>query len=406
MTKSRSIPRVVVLEPSKVGPQHITLLQGYLEALLAVGLDARGYQLVYRADPSSHASLELSVSAAVALDPIRVTDPEKRRWIRKGIEEVREVLRTVETLGPDDLLLVTCLTAPALMILEAINHKLPRRQVVVVLHSELEALFDPSIRSPKSWGFWAYRWFRLRRMDSSLGLAVIASYIRDRLETTFPDTFPAGSVRVLPFPIVKVDAKPLPLSVPRVSFVGYKTRFKGFPEFEALARRLHGEGAHAQFVTVGAGQVENASTARAVHSIPRPASWGNLHRLPLQSFLTSRATRSRCQRPPLMPLQPVCACLQPRFHVSRRCSLRSAPIRCSLRPRLTRWRPFCPPQAISKSPRPPAEKGWRELPIRSSVRRRSRRPFAIGLTKPMHEGRTQDDDQDPDPRRLVGRSRV
>lgn len=258
MTKTLPLAKLVVLEPSKVGPQHITLLQGYLEALLALGLDARGYRLVYRADPSSHAALAPAVRAAVPLDPIRVTDPEKRRWIRKGLEEVRAVLRTVDTLGPDDLLLVTCLTAPALMILEALNHLLPRGRVVVVLHSELEALFDPGMRSPKSWGFWAYRWFRLRRPDSNMGLAVIASYISGRVEAAFPAVFPAGSIRVLPFPIVKVDAQPVPQPSPRVSFIGYKTRFKGFPEFEALARRMHAEGARAQFVTVGAGQVENA----------------------------------------------------------------------------------------------------------------------------------------------------
>ncbi len=196
--------------------------------------------------------------AAVPLDPIKVTDPEKRRWIRKGMEEVREVLRTVETLGPDDLLLVTCLTAPALMLLEALNHRLPRGRVIAVLHSELEALFDPGLRSPRSWGFWAYRWFRMRRPGSNLGLAVIASYIRDRLEAAFPTTFPAGAIRVLPFPIVKVDARPVSQSMPRVSFVGYKTRFKGFPEFEALARRMQVAGLQAQFVTVGAGQVESA----------------------------------------------------------------------------------------------------------------------------------------------------
>lgn len=276
MTKTPPLAKLVVLEPSKVGPQHITLLQGYLEALLALGLDARGYRLVYRADPSSHAALEPAVRDAVPLDPIRVTDPEKRRWIRKGLEEVREVLRTVDTLGPDDLLLVTCLTAPALMILEAINRRLPPGQVVAVLHSELEALFDPTIRSPRSWGFWAYRWFRMRRPDSHLGLAVIAGYIRDRLEASFPQTFPAGSVRVLPFPIVKVDAVPVPQPAPRVSFVGYKTRFKGFPEFEALARRMHAAGSGAAFVTVGAGQVENAVDGRARPFDPAAGFLGEL----------------------------------------------------------------------------------------------------------------------------------
>lgn len=247
--------RLTVLEPSKVGPQHITLIEGYLEGLLALDLRSRGLELVYQADPSSYAALSDHVRTHVLHIPIAVTNPEMRRWIRKCLEEVAHVRKTVASMGPQDILLVTCLSAPSLLILELGNWLIGEKRVTAVLHSELEALYDPHLRSPKSWGFWSHLWSQVRKPSSRLGIAVIASFIRDALEKSFPRTFSAGSVRVLPFPIVKVDAAPAAVERHRISFIGYKTRFKGFAEFESMAQRF--EGSDCDFVVIGSGVVES-----------------------------------------------------------------------------------------------------------------------------------------------------
>jgi hypothetical protein len=243
------------MEPSKVGPQHITLIEGYLDALLALDLPARGLRLVYRADPSSHAALSAPVRGLVPLESISVIDPEARRWVAKGVEELGHLRAAVRTMGPRDILVVTCLTAPALFLAELAAQRLGTRRVVVVLHSELEALFDPGLRSVRTWGYWAHRWFRARRPASRLGIAVIAPFVRDALERGFPTTFPPNAIRLLNFPVSEPTLPPPPEVGPsRVTFIGYKTRFKGFDSFASVATRLAGSGL--DFVAIGAGRIE------------------------------------------------------------------------------------------------------------------------------------------------------
>jgi glycosyltransferase involved in cell wall biosynthesis len=249
------------MEPSKVGPQHITLLEGYLGALLALDLPRCGLELVYRADPSSHATLSDSVRARVPLEPIAVIDPDQRRWVAKGLQELGAVRAALAKIGPDDVLVITCLTAPALFLLELAQAMIADRRVVVVLHSELEALFDPGLRSPRTWGFWAYRWFRARRPSSRLGIAVIAPFVRDALETSFPETFPPGSIRLLSFPVSGgTYAEPEADGPPRVVFIGYKTRFKGFDVFASAAAALADE--PLAFECIGGGKVESVPGGR------------------------------------------------------------------------------------------------------------------------------------------------
>ncbi len=249
--------RFIVLEPSKVGPQHITLLEGYLRALLAIEPEAMGYRLVYRADQSSHAALAPDVRGRVPLEPIHVINPEERRWVRKIAQEVGAVLAALDGMGPGDRLLVTCLSSPSLLVLEAVARLfgLGGRDITVVLHGEVEALFDESCRSPRSWGFWAWRWSRLRRPDSPIALAVIADFIRTALVQHDPVRFPAQAIRVLPLPISPFDGTAARLVGDHlVAFIGYRTRFKDFDRFQSIADAATGP---VRFAAIGGGRVDD-----------------------------------------------------------------------------------------------------------------------------------------------------
>ena len=247
-------PRFVVLEPSKVGPQHITLIEGYLRALLTLDLPARGIDLVYRADPSSHAALSADVREAVRFEAISVLDPEARQWVRKIGQEVMAVREAVTRMRATDILLITCLSSPSLLLVEVGNGLLGDRNVTAVLHGEVEALFDARYhRSWRSWGFWAWRWFRLRRHDSRLKLAVIAGFIGDALAKLAPDRLSAADMRVLPFPVSSADGLPLAAGRHTAVFIGYRTKFKGFDRFAQVASSRAGGLA---YVVVGHGQVE------------------------------------------------------------------------------------------------------------------------------------------------------
>jgi hypothetical protein len=257
---ARQRARFILLEPSKVGPQHITLLEGYLRALLALDTRSMGYSLVYRADPSSHAALGAEVRARVPLDPIRVINPEDRRWVRKVAQEVGAVLSAMDGMGPDDRLLITCLSSPSLLIVELVARLLGfgGRNVTVVLHGEVEALFDSSCRSPRSWGFWSWRWAQLRRADSPLSLAVIADFIRAGLAGLDPSKFGGDAIRVLPFPITPFEGHGG--SAPErhlAAFIGYRTRFKDFDRFQAIAAAA---GPEVRFAAIGGGVVDEQGT--------------------------------------------------------------------------------------------------------------------------------------------------
>lgn len=265
----KSTAAVVVLEPSKLGPQHITLIEAYLVALRSLDLPARGVGLVYAAHPTSFAALSGDLRAGLVHRPVDVIDADARRWVAKALLEVRVVASAIRRLGPRDVLIVTCVTAPALLILETLSRLIGRRRVVVVLHSELEALFDPTLRSPRSWGFWSHRWSRLRRRGSRLGVAVIAGFVRDALAGSGIAALAPDQVEVLTFPVgptavpavTALTAVPAatPTAVPanglpRVAFIGYKTRMKGFEIFVEAARRLATAGL--VFDVVGAGGIE------------------------------------------------------------------------------------------------------------------------------------------------------
>lgn len=247
--------RLILLEPSKIGAQHITLIEAYLRALQTIDLAAMGIDLVYAADPTSHAALAADVRDRLIHEPVAVINAEDRRWIAKGLLEVQVVEKAIAGLEPRDILLVTCLTAPALLIVEAMARRIGNKRVMVVLHSELESLVDPALRSPKSWGFWSYRWSRLRRPGSPLRIAVLADYVRDRLDALGNPALARSEVERLTFPVSIAENIPIAAGPHRLTFIGFKTRMKGFECFEQLA--LSNVLPNRVFTVVGAGKVED-----------------------------------------------------------------------------------------------------------------------------------------------------
>jgi len=246
--------RFVVLEPSKVGVQHITLLEGYLRALLALDIAADGLELVYRADPSSYAALAEDVRRRVPLDAIAVRDPNARQWIRKIAQELRATFGALRSIADGDVLLITCLSSPSLLCFELCNSLIGRKHVVVVLHSEMEALFDDGMRSWRSWGFWAWQWSRVRERGSRLGVAVVAEFIREALTSAMPEKFKEREIAVLPIPVQPNRTPPDRTGRHRIAFIGYRSRFKGFEVFQRLASSP--ESFQLEFAVIGGGSIE------------------------------------------------------------------------------------------------------------------------------------------------------
>jgi hypothetical protein len=252
--------RFYFVEPSKVGSQHITLIEGYLRALISSTALKQSFDLLFCASRSTAAALSTATREEIKHVPIRVMNPEKRRLILKTLLECYVVTRFLFTKRREDILFVSCVLPTTLLFLEACNRLLRRRGFFVVLHGEVEGLFDKSFQHPRSFGFWVLQWMRLRRRGSTLSLVVIDDFIKRRLLREYPGKLSDIDIFVVCHPISPLARPQSPTSgVPSICFIGYRTAFKGFDQFMHLSGLVPG----AAFVAIGGGKVENVQSAQS-----------------------------------------------------------------------------------------------------------------------------------------------
>jgi glycosyltransferase involved in cell wall biosynthesis len=265
--------RFIFIEPSKVGSQHITLIEGYLRALISSERLRSSFELVFYAADSTVAALSPATRAAVRHVAIPVMNPEKRRLVRKTCVECYVLLGRLIRLRRGDVMFVSCVLPTTLMVLEMCNCLLRRAGVFVELHGEIEGLFDRSMQGISSFGFWVLQWMRLRRRGSRLSLVVIDDFIKTRLLAEFPHKFSAADIFVVHIPVSPFTLAPASVHVqppmqtsstsspPTVCFIGYRSRVKGFDQFLLQSALV----SDASFVAIGGGKVEDV---RSAHTTP------------------------------------------------------------------------------------------------------------------------------------------
>jgi len=245
--------RFFFVEPSKVGPQHITLIEGYLRALTTSERLARTHALCFVSSRSTFAHLSADLQESLHHETVPVMNPEKRRLILKTFVEFFVVLRYLLKMRSDDLLFVSCVLPTTLLALEYANRVLRRTGFHVTLHGEVEGLFD-SLQRISSYGYWVALWLRKRQPGSRLSLVVIDDFIKRRLLAEFPGKLSDAQISVAYHPItafVKSAAVRQPPAQAAVCFIGYRTRFKGFDQFEELAGAVPG----LRFIAIGGGAI-------------------------------------------------------------------------------------------------------------------------------------------------------
>lgn len=251
--------KFIFIEPSKVGSQHITLIEGYLRALTSSDSMKQSFDLVFCASNSTVASLSKAVRGQICHTPIPVMNPEKRRLVLKTFVEFSIVLRYMLTMRRGDIIFVSCVLPTTLLMLEAINGLLRRRGVIVSLHGEIEGLFDRSLKGFRSIGFWIRKWIALRRPNSPLALVVIDDFIKRKLLAEYPDKLTDTDIFVVHHPISPFSTADLPIqSIHTVCFIGYRTRFKDFEQFRQLSDLIP----HVSFLAIGGGKVEDLRLSR------------------------------------------------------------------------------------------------------------------------------------------------
>ena len=245
--------RFYFVEPSKVGDQHITLIEGYLRALLQSAAVNGSFELVFGASPSTFASLPADMRREVKHEPVPVMNPERRRLARKTFVEFVVVVKYLMRLRAGDVLFVSCVLPTTLLFLELLNRWF-KRKFFVVLHGEIEGLFDPSSQRVTSFGFWASQWLKRRGAASTIKIVVIEDFIMRRLLDAYPEKFTDANVFVVHHPIHAMDPGQSPTRGRiAVCFVGYRTRHKGFDSFVQLSEAV----TDVDFLAIGNRTVQN-----------------------------------------------------------------------------------------------------------------------------------------------------
>lgn len=252
-------PRLIILEPSKVGTQHITLLNSYLEAAVAASQGA----VEFWCASSLWQQLDGHVRHNLRHRAIPVIDPSWRWFFVKVPLEVLVALTAILRKKPNDVMIITCLMSPALYLVALASRVLRPRAVYVVLHSELEAVLNASL-SPKAdgYGYWIRKFWRGCLGHRSPGLVVISSFIRTRMLEIAEGRLAPERVRVLTQPIrLPPDIQPqsgVGRTRPKVCFIGYRTRLKGFSTFSRMASSRN----DFTWLAIGGGVVENMATGQ------------------------------------------------------------------------------------------------------------------------------------------------
>jgi glycosyltransferase involved in cell wall biosynthesis len=164
-------------------------------------------------------------------------NPERRRLVRKSLLEAAVSCWRIVRMRRTDSLLITCLLPPALILVELFKRLFPRRRVTVMIHGEIEGLFEADRQHPGSYGYYMNKWIGLRRKHSTLGLAVIDDFIVDEMVASSKGAIRPDDITVIPHPITPL-AEIMPVDQDedaRICFIGFRTRQKGYDIFERVA---------------------------------------------------------------------------------------------------------------------------------------------------------------------------
>jgi hypothetical protein len=239
-----------ILEPSKVGVQHLSFLESYLVTFENTQKLKKDFDITFIASPKTHDRLEKSRIPSIVFKSIYVVDPLERRLIFKNMVDTLKVVRQILAKKNGDILLVTCLLPTSLILVELINRLLRRQDVFVVLHGEIESLFDHSSQSFQRIGWWSRLWWRVRSDDSKIKLIVIDDFIKEQMDNIGSA---CTNVAVIHQPIIPEIFDVERRIDNRVCFIGFRTKHKGYNEFVALASKHK----NVEFVAIGGEIVEN-----------------------------------------------------------------------------------------------------------------------------------------------------
>ena len=229
--------------------QHSTLVDGILRAALYGGASTVGASPILLAHSTLFDHLSDETKSGIEFRSIPVMDPQRRRLIRKSLLEAYVTFRALLALKTDkEFLLVTTILPSAAILVEILKWLFPRKQMAVMVHGDIEGIFDNARQSIGSFGLYMKLWFGLRR-HSKLRLAVIDRFIAEIAIKTFPLAIRANELFVIPILVEPAKFVTQPEGALKCCFIGFDTPNKGYADYKTLAGQLP----ELEFLTIGGG---------------------------------------------------------------------------------------------------------------------------------------------------------
>jgi glycosyltransferase involved in cell wall biosynthesis len=243
--------RLLIVEPSKVLAQHSTMFTGWIDACLNKFQNPSTNIEIY-AHRTKAVELSVKAASSIPFHNIPVVNGDSRRLIWKTLVEIYVIACRLFRLRKEEILLIMCLMPTTLIFLEVMKRLFPTKHVVVCLHGELEGALDSSRQSITSFGFYVLLWLRIRKLNSTLSLAVLDRSISCSMIKLWPSKINPDFLHVIEHPILHWPATDGGIrDKPRACFVGYNTPNKGYREFEYLASQT----SEIDFVAIGGGRI-------------------------------------------------------------------------------------------------------------------------------------------------------
>lgn len=254
--------KIYIIEPSKVGYQHFGLLNGYLEAFSHSKKIKEAFDLIFMGSKATNLCLKKnSLTSSIEFIDISVIDPRKRRFFMKTTLEAIQVIKRIILKKKGDVILVTCLLPTSLILVEFANLILNKNRIYVILHGEIESISQKSKLSVSDIGFWSRLWLKIRSRESKIEIVVIDDFIKEGLKR-YDNKIEAYVLnQAINFHTdhknndsSEYHSHIIPQSkTPQVCFIGFRTRNKGFSEFQRLAEQNPGK----EFIAIGDGVIES-----------------------------------------------------------------------------------------------------------------------------------------------------
>lgn len=241
--------KIIIIEPNKTLSQHITFNAAILDAL--ANHDINLYV-------SKSALFFYKKNDNVKINTIPVINGDSRKFIAKGILELTILILYLIKTGKSFKFLILSISPNVLFFFEIFCTLFGYKNVICLIHGELEGLIEKDKASITSYGYWIKKWLWIRGFTGVIAPVFLSEYIyRNLLNYRFiyDDYFKKFFViehpipRLSSFAINKINAL-------TIVFIGTRSSRKGYDSFISIFENIE-KTVNIEFYSLGSGKLIN-----------------------------------------------------------------------------------------------------------------------------------------------------